>query len=197
MQRRLLNNFLLVLRALSFVFAAAFLLAGCDSSGGGGSGPVAGGPSALTLNLDFTRNTSPADGSFKALVWLTDSSGAVVPFSSAPALASARGSVSALTLRGDGRSEATITPDAVRTGEYRVTVSATVSGNSMYVARTAIVMGQVATGWGQPFSVEGLVNTGGTQDSLAVSPDGQYLFLQYYPVTISCILGGNPNSSFC
>lgn len=49
-------------------------------------------------------------------------------------------------------------------------------------------MGQVASGWGQPFSVEGLVNTGGTQDSLAVSPDAQYLFLQYYPVSLSCFL---------
>lgn len=155
--------------------------------------------SALTLNLDFTRRTSPADGSFDAVVWLTNSNGAVVPFSSPPMLASARGALSALTLRGDGRHQATITPDAVNTGEYRITAAATApgSGSRLSVARTAIVMGQVAPGWGQAISVEGLVNTAATQDSLAVSPDGQYLFLQYYPVTIRCILDGDPDGSFC
>jgi hypothetical protein len=105
--------------------------------------------------------------------------------------------VSAQTVLGDGKREATITPDAQKTGEYEVTVSATAAGSALSVSRTAIVMEQVAGGWGQPVSVDGLVNTGGTQDSLAVSPDGQYLFLQYYPVTLSCILSGDPDSAYC
>jgi hypothetical protein len=162
---------------------SGLLLSSCSRSSDSSDGA----PAPPTLHLDFTRNTAPADGSFRAVMWLSDSSGAVVAFASAPTVTSSRGAVSALTVRGDGKQEATVAPDAAHTGEYRVTVSATVAGASTSVSRTAIVMGQVASGWGQPFSVEGLVNTGGTQDSLAVSPDGQYLFLQYYPITLSCL----------
>jgi hypothetical protein len=151
----------------------------------------------LTLNLDFTRNTAPADGSFKAIAWLSNGGGTVVPFSTPPTLSSTRGSVSAMTVRGDNKQEATITPDAQKTGEYTVTLTATAGGSAMSVSHTAIVMEQVASGWGQPFSVDGLVNTAATQDSMAVSPDGQYLFLQYYPVSLSCILSGDPNSTYC
>jgi hypothetical protein len=180
---------------LLLVSGCSFMLSSCGGSGDA-SAP---GSSALTLNLDFTRNTSPADGSFKAVVWLSNQSGALVPFASVPTLTSTRGSVSALSLRGDGKHEATITPDAQKTGEYTVMASATVSGNSVAVAHTAIVMEQVASGWGQPFSVDGLVNTGGTQDSLAISPDGQYLFLQYYPITLTCLITTpyDVNSIYC
>ena len=180
------------LRALLFVASAVLVMSSC----GGGSGD-SGNSNLLTPHLDFTRNTAPADGSFKAIVWLSNASGATVAFASAPSLTSTRGTVSALTLRGDGKQEVTVTPDTQKSGEYTVTLLATVSGSSVSVSHTAIVMDQVASGWGQPFSVDGLVNTVGTQDSLAVSPDGQYLFLQYYPVTLSCILGGDPNSALC
>lgn len=167
----------------------AFLLASCGgSSGGSGSGGSGSSSPSHALNLDFTRNTTPADGSFKAVVWISNSGGHVVAFASPPTISSTRGTVSTLTVRGDGKHEATVTPDTAHTGEYRVTVSAIVSGVNTTVSRTAIVMEQVASGWGQPFSVEGVINTGGTQDSLAVSPDGEYLFLQYYPITLSCLL---------
>ncbi len=198
--------------ALGFVpllFGIAFILSSCHSSNSSGTGG-GGSASSPVLNLDFTRNTAPADGSFKAVVWLSNSGGAVVPFSSAPTLSTTLGTISVPpTLRGDGKSEATVTPattpaGALVTGEYRVTVSAMVAGSNTSTSRTAIVMGQVGSGWGQPFSVEGLVNTGGTQDSLAVSPDGQYLFLQYYPVTLTCFLDFilnpgslGPNSIYC
>lgn len=177
----------------------ALTLSACSGSGGGDSGTT---PAAPTLNLDFTRNTSPANGTFKAIVWLSNANGAVVPFSSQPTVSSTRGTVSPLVLRSDGKQEATVTPDAAGSGEYRVTAAASVSGASTALAHTAIVMGQVADGWGQPYSVEGLVNTGGTQDSVAVSPDGQYLFLQYYPVSLSCFIErlpqpGDPNSVAC
>ncbi|HEY8099513.1 MAG TPA: hypothetical protein VIF82_02075 [Burkholderiaceae bacterium] len=179
---------------LVYLLALAFAIS--LSSCGGGSGS-SGAAAPLTLNLDFTRNTAPADGSFKAIVWLSNPGGGVVSFSSAPSVVSTRGSVSALVARGDGKQEVTITPDAQKTGEYMVTAAAAVSGSAASVSHTAIVMEQVAGGWGQPFSIDGLVNTNATQDSLAVSPDGQYLFLQYYPVTLSCILSGDPNSAFC
>ncbi|MFZ2160881.1 MAG: hypothetical protein WAW02_01565 [Sideroxyarcus sp.] len=179
--------------ALFRVLLAAGMILVVSSCGGGDAGYSA----SFTPHLDFIRNTAPADGSFKALIWVSDANGTTVSFDSAPTLASTRGTVSALTLRSDGKQEATVTPDAQKTGEYRVTLSAMVSGNSISISHTAIVMEQVASGWGQPFSVDGLVNTGGTQDSLAVSPDGQYLFLQYYPVTLNCILGGDPAHPFC
>lgn len=184
-----------------WLLAAATILVLSSCGGSGDSGD----PIILTPHLDFTRNTAPADGSFKAIVWLSDDNGTTMEFASAPTVISTRGTVSALALRGDGKYEATVTPDAQKTGEYEVTLSATVSGSDVSVTHTAIVMEQVASGWGQPFSVDGLVNTGGTQDSLAVSPDGQYLFLQYYPVTLSCILAhiaapgdpNDPNDLYC
>ncbi|HYM46839.1 MAG TPA: hypothetical protein VES91_00070, partial [Burkholderiaceae bacterium] len=180
--------------ALSFsLFVATVALAVCGCSGSGGSGGSDTPPVSLTLNLEFTRNTSPANGSFKAVVWLSNSGGAVVPFSVAPSVASTRGSVSALTLRGDGKQEATITPDAQKTGEYQVTVA----GQNLSTSLSALVIEDVASGWGQPMAVEGLVNTLATQDSVVISNDGQYLFLQYYPLTLHCILGGDPNNSFC
>lgn len=183
------------LRALLYLAAVVLVMSSC----GGGSGDTgnSGTTNSLTPHLDFIRNTAPADGSFKAVIWLSNASGETVAFASAPTLTSTRGTVSALSLRGDGKHEATVTPDAQKSGEYTVTLSAAVSGSNVSVSHTAIVMEQVASGWGQPFSIDGLVNTGGTQDSLAVSPDGQYLFLQYYPVTLSCILGGDPNSALC
>ena len=170
----------------------------------GGSGDSAD-PVVLTPHLDFIRNLSPTDGSFTAVVWLSDQNGSTVSFSGTPVITSSRGTVSALAERGDRKQEATVTPDADKTGEYVVTLSATVSGSNATVTHTAIVLEQVADGWGQPYSVDGLVNTGGTQDSLAVSPDGQYLFLQYYPVTLSCILAhiitpgdpNDPNDLYC
>jgi hypothetical protein len=182
-----------LLRVLLLAAVAILVMSSC----GGGSGDKGNSP-ALTPHLDFERDTAPADGSFKAIIWLSDAGGASVVFASTPVLTSTRGTVSSLTPRGDGKQEATVTPDAQKSGEYTVTLSATVSGSSVSVSHTAIVMEQVASGWGQPFSVDGLVNTGGTQDSLAVSPDGQYLFLQYYPVTLNCILpGGVTSSQYC
>lgn len=191
--RDLVKKHAALLKALLLAAGAILVMSNC----GGGSGSAGGGAVVLTPHLDFTRNTAPADGSFKAVVWLSDAGGATVAFPSAPMLTSSRGTVSALTSRTDGKQEATITPDTLGSGEYQVTLSATVSGSAVSVSHTAIVMGQVASGWGQPMSVDGLVNTAGTQDSMAVSPDGQYLFLQYYPVTLNCILSGNPNSTFC
>lgn len=183
------------LRVLLVVVLAVLAMSSC---GGGADGSVSPGNSnSLVLHLDFTRSTTPADGSFKAITWLSDANGATVAFASAHSLTSTRGTVSAFAPSGDGKQEATVMPDALKSGEYRVTVSATISGSSVSVSHTAIVMEQVASGWGQPFSIDGLVNTGGTQDSLAVSPDGQYLFLHYYPVALNCILSGNPNSAFC
>ncbi|MBU1425849.1 MAG: hypothetical protein KJ681_09530 [Gammaproteobacteria bacterium] len=197
--KNLVEKHATLLRVLLLAAAAIIVMASCGGSGEDGNLP------ALTPHLDFERNTAPADGSFKAIIWLSDAGGATVAFASTPTITSTRGTVSALTPRGDGKQEATVTPDVQKSGEYRVTLSATVSGSSVSVSHTAIVMEQVASGWGQPFSVDGLVNTGGTQDSLAVSPDGQYLFLQYYPVTLSCILAhiiassdpNDPNDLYC
>jgi hypothetical protein len=195
-----------LLRSLLFAASVVLVTASCGGAGNAGNTGNTGNPgnsNPLTAHLDFTRNTTPADGSFKAIVWLGNASGATVAFASAPALTSTRGTVSALTLRSDGKQEATVTPDAQKSGEYTVTLSATVAGSNVSVVHTAIVMDQVASGWGQPFSIDGLVNTGGTQDSMAVSPDGQYLFLQYYPVTLTCLLPipgfpmGDPNSTLC
>lgn len=157
------------------------------------------GSPAPDLHLGFLRNTAPADGSFQAVFWLSGADGSVVDFSSVPVVTASRGDVSSLSARADGKQEVRITPDAVGTGEYPITVSVIVAGEEKSVSRTAIVMGEVADGWGQPVAVEGLVNTDGTQDSLAISSDGEHLFLHYYPITISCLLVTpfDLSSSYC
>lgn len=90
-----------ILRLLLLVSAAAVSVSGCGGSGGGSGSGGAGGSSPHALNLDFTRNTAPADGSFTAVVWISNPAGNVVSFTSPPTVTATRGSVSTPALRGD------------------------------------------------------------------------------------------------
>lgn len=74
------------------------------------------------------------------------------------------------------------TPEA--TGEYPVTVS--YEGES--VTRTPLVLSQVHEDWGQPMSVPGYANTAGYEDGITITPDGEYLFVQYGPLYFSGII---------
>jgi hypothetical protein len=172
---------------------AALSIGGCNGS----SDSTSSSDPVLSLQLDFVRNSITADGSFDLVVWLSNANDEVVGFAVAPTISSTRGLLSPLSVRTDKKWELTVTPDDAGTGEYTLTVSAMVSGQNVTVSRTVLVMGDVNSGWGQPMAVEGLVNTDGTQDSLVVSPDGDYLFLQYYPVALNCFLSGDPESDYC
>jgi len=145
-------------------------------------------PAGLVLTLE--RLAPGVD--FKAVVISTGAAP-----SSIPTITSDRGVVSPVTDIGDGRFEATITTDG--TGEY--VVEATLEGES--ASDTAVVLELVGARWGQPRKVRGLVNTDGWEDSIYITPDGEWLFLVYSPVSITCTWefddspGGADNTTFC
>jgi len=94
-----------------------------------------------------------------------------------------KGTVSAITDNGDGTYSFTVIP--AETGEYPVTVSY----NGSSVTRTALVLLSVHSDWGQPMAVPGnYVNTEGYEDGVTISPDGEYLFVQYGPHYFSGII---------
>lgn len=85
----------------------------------------------------------------------------------------------------DGIYQTLLTPS--RTGEFEITVSeATVFGFSETLH--PLVLADVHQDWGQPMMVEGLVNTDGYEDGIAISPDGEYLFVQYSPAYFSGLI---------
>ncbi|MEK9712162.1 MAG: hypothetical protein VW258_06325 [Thalassolituus sp.] len=85
----------------------------------------------------------------------------------------------------DGIYRALLTP--TRTGEFEITVSEnTLFGFSETLH--PLVLADVHDDWGQPMMVEGLVNTDGYEDGIAISPDGEYLFVQYSPAYFSGLI---------
>src|SRR5262249_16949914 len=71
------------------------------------------------------------------------------------------------------------------------------TAGSFTATRTALVLGSVDDAWNQPEPVRGLANTLGWEDGPSISPDGSMLTLQYLPVSISCLLGGDLSSPAC
>ncbi len=85
----------------------------------------------------------------------------------------------------DGIYRTLLTPS--RTGEFEITVSeATVFEFSETLH--PLVLADVHEDWGQPMMVEGLVNTEGYEDGIAISPDGEHLFAQYSPAYFSGLI---------
>ena len=81
--------------------------------------------------------------------------------------------------------ESVVTPS--RTGEFEVTVTheaAVPHSKTLH----PLVLADVHEDWGQPMMVEGLVNTEGYEDGIAISPDGEYLFVQYSPAYFSGLI---------
>ena len=94
-----------------------------------------------------------------------------------------KGTATPVDDRGDGTYVITVTPAI--TGMYPVTVAS----DGVTIARTAIVFDTVGAGVGQPMAVPGdFVNTPGYEDGVTVTPDGQYLFVQYGPLYFSGIV---------
>jgi hypothetical protein len=90
-----------------------------------------------------------------------------------------------------GTLSATLTPpDGVQSAS--IVISASIMGQAPRIERTALVLPQLADHWGQPEAVPGLVNTPGWEDSLEISPDGQWLIVgTYSPVNLfACQLSG-------
>lgn len=93
----------------------------------------------------------------------------------------------------DGRLVARIAPG--RTGRIEVTVESQSQG--IEGTRTALVLGHVSDDWDQPEPVPGLVNTAAWEDGAAMSADGLWLVVQYFPVAFDCIASGKPDSRLC
>jgi len=81
--------------------------------------------------------------------------------------------------------EATLTP--TRTGEFEITVT---ENSVLGISNTLhpLVLGNIHDDWGQPMMVEGQVNTDGYEDGIAISPDGEYMFVQYSPAYFSGLI---------
>lgn len=92
-----------------------------------------------------------------------------------------RGVANQVIDNGDGSYVFTVTPE--QTGEHRVSVTT----DGVRTSRTALVLSSVHADWGQAMSVEGLVNTEGYEDGVTISPDGEYLFVQYGPIYFSSV----------
>ncbi len=126
------------------------------------------------ISLAFERIENAGLDPFKVTATITTNGTPVTGVDLAPVVP--KGTVSAITDNGDGTYSFTVTPP--ETGEYPVTVSY----NGSSVTRTALVLLSVHPDWGQPMAVPGnYVNTEGYEDGVTISPDGEYLFVQYGP----------------
>lgn len=161
--------YILILMLFSFVI----------SCGGGGVSSSGGGDGVL-ITLDFSRidNASGLDP-FKMTASVLNNGAPVT--GAGLSLTIPKGAVSSVTDNGNGTYEFTVTP--VNTGVYPVTVS--YSGYS--IKREALVVTELEAGAGQPQLVPGLVNTDGYEDGITITPDGEYLFIQYGPIYFSGI----------
>lgn len=92
---------------------------------------------------------------------------------------------------GNGEHVFTIMPS--QTGEYKI--SLTYAGNTY--TQTPIVLDDVASGWQQPMSVQGLVNSKGFEGGAHITADANWLFIQYSPVSASSNLFLQNNSIGC
>ncbi len=81
------------------------------------------------------------------------------------------------------------------TGEYEINVS--IPSKNISTSKTALVFSYVSEEWNQPEKVEGYVNTSGWEDGVSVSNDCKWLFIQYLPVSIDCMISGDPSSEYC
>ncbi len=175
------------LAALIVLFALA-----CDDGGGdappltvpdaqaaGDAGPAADGSTqgpadgatAPSLRVDVARE--PAEG-LDRVVLTVRWSGEGEPMVTAP-----DADVGPIVPVEPGVATCTLMPR--QTGELPFTVQA----DGQRHERTALVLHAVAEGWGQPMAVPGLVNTPGYEDGITITPDGEYLFVQYGPAYFS------------
>lgn len=155
------------------------MLSSIVSCGGGGSTSFPAPTAADVMEVSFARIAQAGLDDVRVTAHLSQEGQPVL--GAQPTYSSDRGSVSALIERGAGDYEFVVTP--TQTGEHQITVE--FAGQS--IVRTALVFADVAAGWGQPMAVEGLVNTPGYEDGITVTPDGQYLFVQYGPWRFSAL----------
>jgi hypothetical protein len=183
---RIVRRLPLVLRDVAFLFGSVAICAACGGGAGGSvdAQPIIdAGPRALRLELHRVAGAR----AFDAVAMVDWPEGPAAPV---VALTADHGDLAPPITTGT-TTTARLTPTA--TGNYVITASL----DRLTVVRTAIVLGQVDDVWDQPEAVRGLVNTAGWEDGPSISPDGSVLTLQYLPVPIDCVLGGDPSAPAC
>lgn len=148
------------------------LLAGCGSD----DNPAAT-SDVFAISLVFTRVTQAGLDDIKVSATITKNGDLLSGI--APVVTLGAGALSTITESSTGVYDFTIIP--ALTGEFPVTVS----HGGVSKSATALVLSDVHTDWGQPMSVEGLVNTEGYEDGPVISADGEWLFVQTGPVYFS------------
>ncbi len=144
-----------------------------DSGGSDG-----GAASTYSFSMEMTRLTTATPNPFQVSVTLKKDGAGLAGQSLQ--LTVPNGTTSAIADVGGGTYQFTVTPSAY--GLFPVTVSF----NGTSIKRTAIVMNSYGSGVGQPMTVPGdYVNTDGYEDGVTITPDGQYLFVQYGPLYFS------------
>lgn len=145
-------------------------------------GPAA--PASIALAL-----TRDEQGTILAEVTALDAQGETVASEVAPALMAATGELGALVEEAPGRWRAAWTPP---NGQPSGAFSVEASLGELTTSRQGLFLPEVHTDWGVPEPVPGLVNTGGWEDSVEISPDGQWLIVgTYSPVHLTeCISSG-------
>lgn len=108
-------------------------------------------------------------------------------------ISTSRGTASSVTDNGDGTYSWTVTPDGTnKSGEYVIT--GTIPSWNKTIVRTALMLKTLHTSLGQPLAVPGIyVNTAGWEDSINITPNGEWLLLMYSPMSISGVFLGDPN----
>ncbi|MFK8138694.1 MAG: hypothetical protein AB8E15_10065 [Bdellovibrionales bacterium] len=92
---------------------------------------------------------------------------------------SSMGNLSAINIDEEQNIHFTLTPN--QTGEHKVIIKY----DDLTKTVTPLVLYEIHSSWGQPMMVEGLVNTEGYEDGVAVSSDGEYIFVQTGPMYFS------------
>jgi hypothetical protein len=160
------------------IFYLFLMLVVCGCSSGSDSGSTS--PTYL-IDLDFQRVDSSTPNPFTVTATIRENGRLKSGIAADVDIVLGQGSANAVTEISTGQYQFTVTP--VQTGEHEVTISY----GGVSKTATALVVAGVHAGWGQPMSVSGLVNTAGYEDGVTITPDGEYLFVQYGPIYFSGI----------
>jgi hypothetical protein len=162
------------------IFIILILHISCGD-GKSGNSPLPNSDKVYTMDLDFERIDSAGLNPFRVKVAVREDDLPLGGISSDISFSVSRGNASQMSEASPGNYHLTVTPD--QTGEYEIVVSY----RDLSMTRTALVLDGVHADWGQPMSVPGLVNTPGYEDGVTITPDGNYLFVQYGPIYFSTI----------
>jgi hypothetical protein len=165
---------------MRWIFLASILSLSCTSNNSGDASATA--TDTYAMQMSMTRLPQAGVDPFRVTVTLTKNG--VALSGQTLNLTIPKGTVGTVTDNGDGSYQFTVTPSV--TGVYPVTAAL---GSSASITRKAVVLDTNLTGSGQPMDVPGdYVNTDGYEDGVTITPDGEYLFVQYGPVYMSGLL---------